>query len=316
MSTTEAQVRVALNPTQRHVFDEVLALGGNRPTAPEGIATELEQAILSGTAASMGRWTEKRLWFGKSHLTTVLRCEGQVVASADRSPQRGMLPATAVGIVAHRAIQIAHTHPGRPEGSYVDAAIEAATGERDFGAFWESADLSTQSDLITQAVSKVIAFLDSWPTLEQSWTPRFEESIQARVGGLLLAARVDLILGRPKPGGRQTMLLCDLKSRGISDSHELEASFYALVSTIRHGIPPWRSFVYSLSSGEYTDPDITPDRLRETAAVVVDAVNKHVAVLTEERPPLLTAGPHCRWCSLNDTCPTYAAEGELLRPAL
>jgi hypothetical protein len=307
MTVQEAQLTTAFTPSQRKTFDSLLEIGGDRPVAPEGLVGELERMLVEGTADALSRWTEKTLWMGKSHISTVRNCEGLTLAEASQVRTRGLHSATAIGIVAHRAIQIAHTHPNLPVGSYVDSAIAGSMSEGDFTTFWETSDVSAQSDLITAAVSKVASFLDSWPPLAPAWTPRFEESVQARLGKLVLSARVDLTVGRPRTGGRQTMMLVDLKSSGISDHHEDEASFYALVSALRHGVPPWRSFVYSLASGDYTDPDVTPSRLLATADMVIDAANRYVAVLTDERPPVLTGGTFCRWCPVSGECPSSEA---------
>jgi len=298
-----SQFGAAFTPSQRKTFDELLAIGGIRPIAPDGLVDDLASIITSGTQGALERWTEKNLWIGKSQVSSVRRCEGQTLAEAGMVRTKSLHPTTAVGIVSHRAIQIAHTHPGRPIKSYVEAAIEGSLAESEFGEFWQTADLSGQSDLLTTSISKVASFLDSWPPLSPAWTPRFEESVQARLGKLTLSARVDLTIGRPRPGGQQTMLLCDLKSSGLSEHHEDEASFYALVATLRHGVPPWRSVVYSLASGDYTEPDITPKRLLETAEIVADAVVRYVDVLTEAREPVLTPDRHCAWCPAKSTCP-------------
>lgn len=297
----------AMTPSQRRTFDELLAVGAERPTAPAGLVEELRARIAEGTATALERWTESSMWLGKSQLFTALRCEGQLAAEASGERRAGMHPATAVGIVSHRAIQIAHTHPGRPVAEYVNGALHGARTEEAFGAYWEAADLGTQSDLVMQMTSKVTNFMDSFPTLDPSWTPRYEESIQAKVGRLTLSCKTDLILGRPRADGRQTMLLCDLKSGSLHDHHTGEAAFYALVATLRHGIPPFRSTVYSLASGEFTEPDVTAEVLRASAEQVIEGVRRIADVLTDRRPPVLVAGTYCTWCPAKETCPAFAA---------
>lgn len=295
-----------MTPAQRRVFDELLAIGATRPNAVPDLANRLRTMIHEGTRDTLERWTEPTLWLSKSQLFTVLRCEGQAEADVHRARRSGLHPATATGIVVHRAVQIAHTHPGRTVADYVEAAVTGALEETNFFSYWHAASLAAQSDLQSSAVSQVAGFLDCWPTLEKNWTPRFEESIQAKVGSLVLAARPDLVLGRPRPE-RQTMLLVDLKTTNIADYHEPEAMFYALVSTLRHGVAPWRSTVYSLSSGEWTNPDVTVEQLEHAAQRVIDGVNSLVEVLTDSREPKLVAGIHCNWCPLKATCPTQAA---------
>jgi hypothetical protein len=297
-----------LTPSQRQTFDRLLAVGADRPTARTGLADELAQRIVEGTAAALETWTEPSMWFGKSQLTTAARCEGAIAAERQETPGRALHPATAAGIVTHRAIQIAHTHPGQTPAATVAEAILASLDEDSFNQWYTDASIGVQSDLTTAAISRLISFLDSWPPLDDRWAWRFEESMQTRIGRLTLGARVDLVLGRPRPDGRQTMLLCDMKTSGISEHHDLEAGFYALVSTLRHGVAPWRSCVYSLSGAEWSDPDITAERLMDVADAVIAGVNSTVAVLTESRPAVLTGGTWCRWCPAFTTCP--AAESD------
>jgi hypothetical protein len=106
------------------------------------------------------------------------------------------------------------------------------------------------------------------------------------------------------------MFLCDFKTGSLHDGHDLEAMFYALVSTLRFGTAPYRSTVFSVASGDWTDPDVSPTKLRETAKSVVDAVNRYVDVMLERRPATLTADRWCAWCPARNTCPA-AAEAKL-----
>lgn len=306
-----ADTTPAMTPTQRRTFDELLAIGADRPVARPGLVDELRDHIRNGTAAAVEAWTEKSLFLSKSMLIKVRTCEGQALADAQQPPDFTRLSVPlAAGQIAHRAIQLSHTHKGQPAERYVRSAISAARrSEERFAQFWDDdAGDGEQSDVIVEATNKVNGFLTSWPDLKDNWSPRFEEKVAAAVGGLRMSARVDLILGNPRVDGRQTMLIADWKTGDLSDRHYDEASFYGLVAALRHGVPPWRSLVYSLASGEWTEPDITEGRLWQAADAVVDAACRQVAVLTEQREPQLTGGPHCRWCPLKDTCPASEAK--------
>lgn len=295
-----------MTPAQLRTFDDLLCIGLPRPRCRAELTADLTKFLEDGLRPSMERWTERSLWFGKSQLMAALRCPGLPVAEASVSEGgvRPLHPATAVGIVTHRAVQLAHTHPDQPLAWYVEQAVLSARAETAFAAFWDSAAVGLQSDVVMQSVSRAAAFLDSWPALDPAWSWRFEESMQAKVAGVTLSARVDLVLGRPKPGHVQSMLLCDLKTGGLYEHHDLEAAFYALVAALRYGVPPFRSTVYSLSSGTWTEPDVTETTLFEVASKVVEAVAVTVDSMTEagERP--LSAGPHCRFCPAAATCPS------------
>jgi hypothetical protein len=73
--------------------------------------------------------------------------------------------------------------------------------------------------------------------------------------------------------------------------------------TLRHGIPPFRSLIYSFASGSWTDPDVTAPLLRAAATRVVAGMNALVDVLTDTRAPTFRPGDWCSHCPLKATCP-------------
>jgi hypothetical protein len=301
MNTPSA--RRALTPRQIKTLNQLLAIGAERPYMPVDLPDRLEAHILAGTADVVSSWTERSLYLTKSQLFTALRCEGQLLADASGSRSSSPHPATVVGIVSHRAIQLSHTHPGWVVIDYVrDALTGARATDANLDLWWNEISTAQQSDIISQAHSRVTSFLDDWPPLEESWSPRFEEPLVAKVGKLTLSCRADLVIGRPRADLRQTLLLTDLKSSGLRENHVDEAHFYALVATLRHRVAPWRSTVYSLAEGDYTDPDIDEERLFGIADKVISATQSIVQTLTETRLPVLNGGDHCRWCPVRDVC--------------
>jgi hypothetical protein len=301
LTTTE------LNIVQQKMCDDLLALGGSRPTAPPDIAARLEDHLNSSLRPILSHWTEKKFWITKGQLLSIHNCEGFVKADFGAPRAHKMFLATAVGQVAHLAIQLSYTHPGLPPETYVKNAITAQLEKKDFQTFWTQAPISVQSDLIITATSKVVGFLDTWPPLRPSWTPRFEETVQAKLESLTMSCRMDLIIGRPKLNNVMSMLLCDLKSGSLSDYHENEADFYALVATLRFRVPPWRSIVFSLASNTYTTPDVTEERLFAAADYVISGVSSLVYVLSDIREPELTPGNYCAWCPARSSCPVSQA---------
>lgn len=292
-----------LNPVQTQVFDDLLAVGADRPVASASLVDELSKIISSTAGPAVSAWSEPTFFLGKSGFAAIRKCEGMVLAEADQPRIGGLILPTAVGIVTHRAIQMSYTHSDLPPAQLVRLGIAGSMGEGPFAQFMEDASEWERSELTAQSVNRLVAFLDSFPALQDSWVPRFEVSYSTKIGGLTLAGKPDLTLGRPRNDGKQTMFLCDFKTGTIRDDHIDEARFYALVATLRHGIPPFRSCVYSLSSGEWTDPDITADILLETAQDVADAVVRRVEVLSELRAPTLVPDRYCSWCPAAKTCP-------------
>lgn len=293
----------ALTPRQVRVLDELLAIGADRPVCPPELVDELRSRLGDAVKPALERWTERSLYLNKGQYLTALRCEGQLQADA-ASPRTGMSAAAVAGTVTHRAVQLSYTHPLRPITEYVrQGVVGSRASDQVLDEWWSKLPAAEQSDLLVQITSKVTNFLDDFPPLDPSWNPRFEEPMVAKVGKLTLSSRADLVIGRPRGDLRQTMLLIDLKSGSLRDEHEHEAQFYALVAALRHEVAPWRSVVYSLASGEYTEPDITPEILIDTADRVGEMVRNLVAVMTEERPGSLTPGQHCRYCPARSTCP-------------
>lgn len=297
-----------LTPRQLHALDELFALGAGRPTSPSGLADELAAHLRAGTSNAVTQWTERSLYLTKGQILTALRCEGQLAAEVAGGPRPGLHPAVVVGVCAHRAIQLAYTHPNKAVAEYVRHAVIGSRAADDaVDQWWATATPSTQSDALAQVTSRVTNFLDDFPPLDAAWTPRFEEPMVARLGKLTLSARPDLLIGRPRADHKQTLLIIDLKTGSLNEEHEDEAMFYALVATLRYGISPWRSAVYSLASGDWTEPDVTPEKLWAAADRVIRAANAVVGVLTEAKEPVLLAGSHCRWCPAKDTCSAAAA---------
>lgn len=293
-----------MNRTQRHVFDALLAMGGARPVMANGLVDRLAQHLNAGCVQACSQWKGSRLFVSKSLVSNALRCEGLVLANEEH-PMTGMAGPTAVGIVAHRAVQIAYTHPRLAIEECVEAGLDASLEEEKFLAFWTSIGPGRQSDLLMQMTSKTVSFLDSFPPLAPSWTPRFEEGFQTPLGPVLLGARCDLVLGRPKPDMKQTMFLADLKTGSLQDHHFDEAMFYALVATLHYGVAPFRSTVYSLSSYEWSDPDVTEDRLFVAADQVIEAVRRVVAAKSGQRELSLSAGAHCTYCPAKASCTAF-----------
>lgn len=292
-------------PTARRVFDGLLTPPVVRPVAPSGLAEDL-RAILAPYAAEVAKlWPEPSLRIGKSQITSITRCEGTSLASRNAGfPDTIPIP-VAVGQVVHKSVQMLWTHPGRTLPEYVRAGISGAAAESDsFAALWDGADMAVQSDVIARSVSRLASFADTFPPLLDEWAPRFEEPVSARVGALVLVGRPDFMLGRPRPDGSRTMVVCDIKSGELGEDHRFEALLYALLLTLRHGVPPWRSTVLSLASGDWTDPDFTAEDLHTTAERAGAAAAACAAVWSDARTPTLSPGPWCRWCPARATCPS------------
>ena len=122
-------------------------------------------------------------------------------------------------------------------------------------------------------------------------------SFSTRIGGLTLAGRPDLALGRPRSDGTQTMFLCDFKTGALRDEHLWNSLLCVGCHTAKRccSVPV---DCFSLSSGQWTDPTVTYDILIETAHDVATAIAQQIEVVSGSRDPLLTPGKYCQWCPL------------------
>jgi hypothetical protein len=296
----------------RKVFDSLLDVGAPRPVARADTVDRVIAAFDDAGSHVKRVWSESSMSVGKSALASLARCEGNALAlraTSSSSSSSHVSTASALGQVTHKAVQMSWTHPGRDVGVYVREAIAGCCAEsQEFDEFWSTALLSSQSDVMASATVRVTAFVDTFPPLLDEWSPRFEEPMVARLGPIVLTGRPDLVMGRPRDAGRRTMFVCDFKSGDVTDEHVSEAQFYAVLATVRYGVVPWRTTVFSLASGMWTPSDFSDDEVVEAAERVAAGVSSLCDVWTESRPALLTQGRWCRWCPAKVDCPAVTKD--------
>jgi hypothetical protein len=78
--------------------------------------------------------------------------------------------------------------------------------------------------------------------------------------------------------------------------------FYALVMTLRFGVPPYRAASLFLESGAWQAEEVTEETLHHAADRAIAAA-RAAAALSNGRQPELTPGPYCAWCPRATTCP-------------
>ena len=117
----------------------------------------------------------------------------------------------------------------------------------------------------------------------------------------MLSGKVDLTVGRAE-GLRAGKVLVDLKTGGFSPSHREDLRFYALVETLRLGVPPRVLATYYLDGGRLQQEPVGEPLLRGALERVVDGAEAAAALLHQGREPVLKAGPPCRWCPRRLTC--------------
>jgi hypothetical protein len=99
--------------------------------------------------------------------------------------------------------------------------------------------------------------------------------------------------------------MLDLKTQDAWTEHAEDMRFYALLATLRFGIPPARVATVYLTSGSWQPEDVD-DRCLDRAAERVIAGIESAARARSGADPVLTPGRHCSWCPRARTCPASA----------
>ena len=84
-------------------------------------------------------------------------------------------------------------------------------------------------------------------------------------------------------GIRAGKVLIDLKTGGFSPSHLDDLRFYALIETIKLGVPPRRVATHYLDTGKLVPEDVTEATLAVAARRVVDGVRRWLELRGTER---------------------------------
>jgi hypothetical protein len=156
----------------------------------------------------------------------------------------------------------------------------------------------------------VTLFQGSFPPLRElrrEMAPVTELSVKAQLlgGDLTLSGKIDLVLGVPDrlEPCRATRLAVDLKTGGAWPEYAEDMRFYALLMTLRFGVPPYRVASLFLDSGEWQAEEVAEETLFHTADRVVAAARSAGALLAG-REPALTPGSWCGWCPRAFACPS------------
>jgi hypothetical protein len=300
---------VDLTPVQQRTLDGLMARTTPRPVFPADLAGRL-RARLRGAIEALALDPGRPLWLGKHRLNDHGRCEGLFVAGLlAEGPPFEHRRQTAAGSLAHKAVEL-DVPRGRQDP--VPELVERATSrlvEADgaFADYWNRLDQVDASDVSEQAVRLVEQFRMSFPPLSPAWTPMVEFPIRQEFGPVIVSGRIDLILGtqdREEPM-RARRLAIDLKSGRAWPEFPEDMRLYALLLTLRTGVPPFRVASVFLDSGEWQAEDVT-ERTLFHAAERVTAAAKAASKLLAGRAPELRPGGFCGWCPRRAACPVAA----------
>jgi hypothetical protein len=200
-----------------------------------------------------------------------------------------------------------------------ERAAASLDSDRQFTAFWRELDQLDRDALLMGSVQVLESFRASFPPLRafrRVLAPVCEHWLEATFAGgaVTVLGRVDLVLNRPRPA-RATRVLVDLKTGRAWPDHPEDMRLYALLYTLRYGVPPFRVATLFLSSG-VPQAELVDERLLEHAADrVVSAVRSATELAAGRRPPDLRPGGYCPRCPRRDSCPAARRVASRAEPA-
>ena len=247
------------------------------------------------------------LFLSKHELGQIHGCQTKYMAERDEEFEWAVNIAR-VSIV-HKAVELSMNWRKEIDPSVlVDESL--ARYEQDSGSlgYWlQGCSEVERAELRSESLDAFTKFLECWPPLKPAWRPVSESRLRAELcnGKLVLSGRADLTLGTPE-GFRAGKVIIDLKTGNFAPLHVEDLRFYALIETLRMGVPPRLLATYYLDSAQFSPEEVTEELLMSTVARVVDGIEKYSALIYENQVPKEIPGPQCRWCGLLESCSTGA----------
>lgn len=295
-------VDLGLNPAQQQVLDELGTT--DRPVFRDDLRSDLVQ-YLDEELGPVASRAEEPLFLSKHQLGLLHGCEARFVA--DRSREFSWTVASARGSVAHKAIELMITHRHSPTPlDLVERAVERIEDdELSLGGFIRTLDEGQRAELTSRSNDFVTTFAETFPPLQRQWKPVAEYSLRALLceDRITLRGKVDLSLGSIRRGREAGKVLIDLKTGQPGHGHLEDLRFYALLETLKMGVPPRLLVNYYLDAGTPRPEVVSEELLWSAARRVVDGVTI-LGDLTgsEAREPAKNPGMNCRWCPINEDC--------------
>jgi hypothetical protein len=291
----------ATNPAQQEILDRLRGARDERPSFDAELRHHLRAVIEHGTADAVAELRDNQsIYVSKSRLSGVHGCEARFL----QNDFAWSIP-VARGRIAHKAIELSVHWRSEPIPlELVDEALARLENAGDSFAEWlQGCSEVERAELRSESGARVTQFLECWPPLAKTWRPSTEAPIRQDLHGgkVVLSGKVDLSLGRPE-GLVAGKVIVDLKTGSPRAQHFDDLRFYALVETMRLGVPPFRVASYYLDQGALHPEDVREAVLFSAAERVIDGVVKMIELDTKVRQPRRAPSGLCRWCPILESC--------------
>jgi hypothetical protein len=302
-----------LTDPQRRTLEQLIGTG-ERPVFPADLSQRLRDRI---EEAVRGLELRDPLWLGKDRLHDADRCEGLLAAQVGgEGPPFAHSPKSAGGVLAHKAIEVemASRELLDPQSAAEIAVGRLVQREERFAEHWSAMSPAEQDETLMEAARRLDLFRASFPPVRdfrRTFAPVTEQRLRAELlgGALVLSGQVDLLLGLHDPADpqRASRLAIDLKTGTARPEFPEDMRLYALLITLRFGVPPYRVASFFLEAGTWQSEDVT-ERTLEHAADRAIAAARAASALLAGREPNLRPGPWCGWCPRAERCPAADPE--------
>ncbi len=283
-------------------LSELRGTKADRPIVPTSLRTEIRQFMEDCLVNVTGPHK-----INKGSVSKVMQCEGKFMAP----DAFGWSPQAARGTIVHKATEL---YVGGLTDRSPSALAEASVMrirrggiDKNLADYFDALTSEEQAELLDEAAENISNFHTMFPPIPDSWNPAPEFSTSAWIGNpkrVILSGKIDLRLGsidKLQPN-RANMLLIDFKTGKPSASDFDDLRFYALIETLRIGVPPFRLANVYLSTGLITTEDYDEDVLWATVERVAEATLKIAGLRDGAFKPTLTPGPACLFCPIAAEC--------------
>jgi CRISPR/Cas system-associated exonuclease Cas4 (RecB family) len=289
-----------LNPAQQEVI-KLLGKGGNTAAWDPAIAADLRDELAEATDDLAGRIGKDTLWISKHGLSGLHGCETHHLTTEGKFEWTVQ---NVRGTIAHKAIELSiHWDGEAPPLTLVrEAVARVANSDLSAGRFIQGMADGDLAELRGECTDLVSKFAESFPKLKAEWYPVTESKSVHNLaeGKIVLSGKADLTLGKIR-GVEPAKVIIDLKSGRRHKNHVDDLRFYALLETMKLGVPPRKVASYYLDEARAQVEEVTEGVLRAALARTIDGIYKAVE-LKEGRAPTVQPGPPCRWCPVSDDC--------------
>lgn len=158
------------------------------------------------------------------------------------------------------------------EDAYGDALLAwyAEVGKNDLTTMVDQLDADERARLATDVTAHAVTLQRSLGALSSRWLPRTSLRAYQRLAGgnVVLRDVVDLMVGTTT-GELASVALLDVTTSSLAESSERVMRYHALVQTLRTGVVPLRTSMFSTATGELWCVDVDDELLTRSVHEVI-----------------------------------------------